>query len=122
LIEFTFQVATRIASTLSAGQQREAVQYLLEVNNRLSMPLGGTPPLTKGTIMTSSPGGNDNDATDLAGRKTGQHVSQAAEPETFTTDEPPTADTPAHGSTNAGINKLSANRPDAADEGGQDSV
>jgi hypothetical protein len=70
--------------------------------------------------MTSSAGGNDNDATTLAGRKTGQHVSQAAEPETFTTDEPPTADTPVHGSTNAGINKLSANRPDAADEVGQD--
>jgi hypothetical protein len=96
-------------------------------HNGLSMRLGGIPTstsagtaMTKGTIMTSSAGGNDNDATTLAGRKTGQHVSQAAEPETFTTDEPPTADTPVHGSTNAGINKLSANRPDAADEVGQD--
>jgi len=66
--------------------------------------------------MTSNPGGDDNDATTLAGRKTGQHVSQAAESETFPTDEPPTADTPVHGSTNAGINKLGANRTDPADE------
>jgi hypothetical protein len=66
--------------------------------------------------MTSNAGGDENDATALAGRKTGQHVSQAAEPETFPTDEPPTADTPVHGSTNAGINKLGANRTDPTDE------
>ena len=85
-------------------------------HNRLSMPLAGMPTPTRGTIMTSSTGGDDNDATTLAGRKTGQHVSRAAEPETFPTDEPPTADTPAHGSTNAGINKLAANRPNASVE------
>jgi hypothetical protein len=74
--------------------------------------------MTEGTIMTSSapPGSGQDDATSIAGRKTGQHVSRAAEPGTFITDEPPTADTPAHGSTNAGINELGANRTDPADD------
>ena len=68
--------------------------------------------------MTSSApvDSGDGDATAIAGRKTGQHVSGAAEPGTFTTDEPPTADTPVHGSTNAGINKLGANRTEPADD------
>jgi hypothetical protein len=79
------------------------------------MHAGGT---TGGIIMTSSapPGSGQDDATSIAGRKTGQHVSGAAEPGTFVTDDPPTADTPAHGSTNAGINKLGANRPDPDDD------
>ena len=43
-------------------------------------------------------------------------TTNGVEPGTFTTDEPPTADTPAHGSTNAGINKLGANRTEPADD------
>jgi hypothetical protein len=74
--------------------------------------------MTEGSIMTSSApaGSGQDDATSIAGRKTGQHVSGAAEPGTFITDEPPTGDTPAHGSTNAGINELGANRPGALDD------
>jgi len=45
-----------------------------------------------------------------AGSGTDQYVSGAAETGTFTTDEAPTADTPADGSTNAGINVTGANR------------
>jgi hypothetical protein len=72
-------------------------------------------------MTSSAPAGSDeNDATAIAGRKPGQHVSRDAETGTFITDEPPTADTPVHGSTNAGINKLGANRPDPADDGPDD--
>jgi hypothetical protein len=46
-----------------------------------------------------------------AGASTDQHVSGTAETGTFTTDRAPTADTPADGSTNAGIN---AHRVDTA--------
>jgi len=38
-----------------------------------------------------------------AGASTDQHVSGTAETGTFTTDQAPTGDTPAHGSTNVGI-------------------
>jgi hypothetical protein len=47
-----------------------------------------------------------------AGASTDQHVSGAAETGTFTTDQAPTGDTPADGSTNAGINANHANRAD----------
>ncbi len=50
----------------------------------------------------------------VAGASTDQHVSGLPETGTFQTDEPPAADTPADGSSNAGINRLHANRP--ADE------
>lgn len=46
-----------------------------------------------------------------AGASTDQHVSGTAETGTFTTDQAPTGDTPAHGSSNAGIN---ANQVDTA--------
>jgi hypothetical protein len=53
----------------------------------------------------------------LAGASTDQHVSGGAETGTFTTDRAPTGDTPADGSTNAGINATRANRVGtAADE------
>jgi hypothetical protein len=51
-----------------------------------------------------------------AGAGTDQHVSGAAETGTFTTDRAPTGNTPADGSTNAGINETRANRVDTADE------
>ncbi len=38
-----------------------------------------------------------------AGSSTDQHVSGAAETGTFTTDQAPTGDTPAHGSSDTGI-------------------
>jgi len=50
-----------------------------------------------------------------AGSSTDQYVSGAAETGTFTTDETPTADTPADGSTNAGINATGANRQQDAE-------
>jgi hypothetical protein len=57
--------------------------------------------------MTSDP--QDSVPTN-AGSNTDQHVTGAPETGTFTTDEAPTADTPVHGSSNAGINSTRANR------------
>ncbi|HEY0000146.1 MAG TPA: hypothetical protein VGB74_06815 [Actinoplanes sp.] len=51
-----------------------------------------------------------------AGSSTDQHVSGNAETGTFTTDQAPTADTPAHGSSNAGINKVGGNRVEDIEE------
>ena len=55
-----------------------------------------------------------DDVTANAGSIADQHVTGAPETGTFTTDEAPTADTPAHGSSNIGINATGANRPDDA--------
>ncbi|MEU4221889.1 hypothetical protein [Actinoplanes sp. NPDC026623] len=43
-----------------------------------------------------------------AGSSTDQYVSGAAETGTFLTDQAPAADTPVHGSSNAGINDADA--------------
>ncbi|BCJ48026.1 hypothetical protein GCM10010168_23850 [Actinoplanes ianthinogenes] len=58
----------------------------------------------------------------VAGASTDQHISGPQEQGTFTTDEPPTATTPADGSSNAGINRLRANRPGPLAEQGDDQV
>jgi hypothetical protein len=57
---------------------------------------------------------NENDATANAGSLADQHITGAAETGTFITDETPTADTPAHGSSNIGVNATGANSPDDA--------
>ncbi|MFI7598144.1 hypothetical protein [Actinoplanes sp. NPDC049681] len=49
---------------------------------------------------------------DIAGASTDQHVSGLEEKGSFLTDEAPTAATPAHGSSNAGVNTTEANRRD----------
>lgn len=46
----------------------------------------------------------DEGFTPNAGGSTDQHITGSRETGTFLTDEPPTADTPADGSTNAGLN------------------
>ena len=46
----------------------------------------------------------------VQGASTDQHITGRDEEETFLTDEPPTSRTPANGSSNAGVNKLRANR------------
>ncbi|MFI1992059.1 hypothetical protein [Actinoplanes sp. NPDC020271] len=51
-----------------------------------------------------------------SGAGTDQHVSGPDETGTFPTDEEPAADTPAHGSSNAGINQSHANRPPSDDD------
>jgi hypothetical protein len=63
-------------------------------------------------------GGDDvsEDATANAGSLADQHITGAAETGSFTTDEAPTADTPAHGSSNVGVNATGANRPGDAGE------
>jgi hypothetical protein len=47
-----------------------------------------------------------------AGSETDQYVSGTAETGDFITDKPPAADTPSHGSSNAGVNETGANRVD----------
>ncbi len=61
-------------------------------------------------------GTSGDDGTADAGSSTDQHVTGAAETGTFITDEAPTADTPVHGSSNAGFNAAGANRTDATDD------
>ncbi|GIF13581.1 hypothetical protein [Actinoplanes teichomyceticus] len=56
------------------------------------------------------------DRDHVEGAGTDQHPRGFAERGTFTTDEPPAADTPADGSSNAGINARRANRPGADDD------
>ncbi|WP_250008022.1 hypothetical protein [Actinoplanes sp. M2I2] len=51
-----------------------------------------------------------------AGSETDQHVTGGPETGEFTTDTPPSADTPASGSSNAGINELRANRDEGEDK------
>ena len=46
-----------------------------------------------------------------AGSSTDVHVTGSDEEGTFTTDKPPTADTPSDGSSNEGINTTNANAP-----------
>jgi hypothetical protein len=46
-----------------------------------------------------------------AGSSTDQYASGAAETGTFLTDQAPAADTPVHGSSNAGINDADAESP-----------
>jgi hypothetical protein len=66
--------------------------------------------------MTSDP--QDSVPTN-AGSSTDQHVTGAPETGTFTTDKAPTADTPVHGSSNAGINVTRANRVSTEGDAGE---
>jgi hypothetical protein len=61
-------------------------------------------------------GATDDDFTANAGSSTEEHITGAAETGKFTTDEAPTADTPAHGSSNAGFNAVGASRTDSTDD------
>jgi hypothetical protein len=47
---------------------------------------------------------------------TDQHITGEPETGEFTTDRAPTSGTPAHGSSNVGVNTTDANRPGAMDE------
>jgi len=49
---------------------------------------------------------------DVTGASTAQHITGSPETGEFLTDQPPTATTPATGSSNAGINARRANRAD----------
>jgi hypothetical protein len=49
-------------------------------------------------------GADPDDVTTDAGSSTDQHVTGTEEAGTFITDKAPTADTPVHGSGNAGVN------------------
>jgi len=51
-----------------------------------------------------------DDVVANAGSETDQHITGHDEGGTFITDQPPTASTPATGSSNAGINKLRGNQ------------
>jgi len=54
----------------------------------------------------------DRDAkSENAGAGTDQHITGVEETGDFIVDQPPTSSTPAHGSSNKGINDLKANRP-----------
>jgi hypothetical protein len=66
--------------------------------------------------MSSSPtaGAGEDDIARGAGNNTDQHVTGPEETGTFLTDKAPTADTPAHGSSDAGVNATGANRTDFA--------
>jgi hypothetical protein len=57
-----------------------------------------------------STGDEDATATTTAGASTDQHITGSSETGSFITDEPPTSTTPAHGSSNAGVNARRANR------------
>jgi hypothetical protein len=52
----------------------------------------------------------------VEGAGTDQHITGGGEEGTFQTDQPPTSDTPASGSSNSGINKLHANREDVEED------
>ena len=67
-------------------------------------------------------GAGEEDFTADAGSSADQHVTGAPETGTFITDKAPTADTPAHGSSNEGVNALGANRPDPDDSANGDSA
>ena len=54
--------------------------------------------------------------TTTAGASTDQHITGADETGESIVDRPPTSATPAHGSSNKGINDLKANRHRDADE------
>ncbi|GIE46813.1 hypothetical protein Ani05nite_03470 [Amorphoplanes nipponensis] len=57
--------------------------------------------------------GSEDSVTADAGSSTDQHVTGAPETGEFITDQAPTATTPAHGSSNSGVNATGANRQDA---------
>ena len=59
---------------------------------------------------------SDEDFTAGAGSLADQHVTGSPETGNFITDKAPTADTQAHGSSNAGVNQTGANRPDKEDD------
>jgi hypothetical protein len=60
---------------------------------------------------SAHPGAGKPDFTADAGSSTDQYVTGRPEEGAFLTDRAPTADTPADGSTNAGVNATRANRP-----------
>lgn len=62
--------------------------------------------------MSSDPKDNEPTAVTDAGSSTDQQVSGYEETGSFLTDEAPTPTTPAHGSSNAGVNETGANHPD----------
>jgi hypothetical protein len=49
------------------------------------------------------------------GSSTDQHITGGPEEGEFTTDKPPSGDTPVHGSNNSGINETQANRQEPTD-------
>jgi len=49
------------------------------------------------------------------GAHTDQHITGGPEEGEFTTDQPPSGDTPADGSSNSGINETKANRQEPTD-------
>jgi hypothetical protein len=61
--------------------------------------------------------GTGEDATTDSGSSTDQHVTGAEETGTFITDQAPTGNTPAHGSSNEVFNKAGGNRVDRDDPG-----
>jgi hypothetical protein len=62
--------------------------------------------------MTSQPdtGAGRGDFDESLGSQAEQHITGHEEDGSFITDEPPTDQTPAHGSSNIGINERRANR------------
>ncbi|MDI6102718.1 hypothetical protein QLQ12_29275 [Actinoplanes sp. NEAU-A12] len=58
--------------------------------------------------MDSNPGDSGHDASTNAGSSTDQHVTGHPETASSPVDEEPTADTPPHGSSNAGLNAANA--------------
>ncbi|UQU62010.1 hypothetical protein COUCH_23520 [Couchioplanes caeruleus] len=61
--------------------------------------------------MTSERDENVPSAVTDSGSSTDQQISGYEEEGSFLTDEAPTPATPAHGSSNAGVNETGANRP-----------
>ncbi|WP_229074624.1 hypothetical protein [Actinoplanes sp. DH11] len=64
--------------------------------------------------MASHGEARDRDGSRVEGSSTEQHVTGAPETGEFPVDEEPAATTPAHGSSNAGINATGGNRPERA--------
>lgn len=60
-------------------------------------------------------GADRDDATVDSGSSTDQHVTGHPETGSFITDETPTGDTPAHGSSNEVFNEAGGNSADRAD-------
>ena len=68
-------------------------------------------------MSSRTPSGSEDGFTPGAGNSTDQHITGAAETGDFVTDEAPTADTPAHGSTTAGLNTDDLDHTDDASGG-----
>jgi hypothetical protein len=64
-------------------------------------------------------GAGTEDFPASTGSSTDQHITGSPETGTFITDKAPAGDTPAHGSSNAGINATGANRPGHSDDAGE---